>query len=87
MNYRHGGNIHRQASRQNNSQLVCTIGQTLKRTYLAAWDVHSAKVFGRCEVKNGMAPVERLPFKWTFTRRDLHALLAKIATQRLAPAA
>lgn len=29
-------------------------------TYLAAWDVHRAKVFGRCEVKNGMAPVERL---------------------------
>ena len=27
------------------------------------------------------------PFKWTFTRRDLHALLAKIAAQRLAPAA
>jgi hypothetical protein len=95
-------------------------------TYLAAWDVHRAKVFGRCEVKNGMAPVERLvsevmnqepyksarhvfwimdnccsvylpsrstmsgrhhPSKWTFTRRDLHALLAKIAAQRLAPAA
>lgn len=152
-------------------------------TYLAAWDVHRAKVFGRCEVKNGMAPVERLvsevmnqepyksarrvfwimdncsahrgqkaidrfrtkwpnailihtpvhaswlnqveiyfsivqrkvltpndfsslaqleqrllafqshyertasPFKWTFTRNDLHALLAKIAAKRLAPAA
>ncbi len=26
------------------------------------------------------------PFRWTFTRRDLHTLLAKIATQRLAPA-
>ena len=25
------------------------------------------------------------PFKWTFTRRDLHALLAKIAVKRLAP--
>jgi hypothetical protein len=152
-------------------------------TYLAAWDVHRAKVFGRCEVKNGMAPVERLvsevmdqepyksarrvfwimdncsahrgqkaidrfrakwpnavlihtpvharwlnqveiyfsvvqrkvltpndfsslaeleqrllafqshyqrtatPFKWTFTRNDLHALLAQIAAKRLAPAA
>ena len=152
-------------------------------TYLAAWDVHRAKVFGRCEVKNGMAAVERLvsevmnqepyksarrvfwimdncsahrgqkaidrfrakwpnavlihtpvqaswlnqveiyfsivqrkvltpndfsslaeleqrllafqshdertatPFKWTFTRNDLHALLAKIAAKRLAPAA
>jgi hypothetical protein len=29
-------------------------------TYLAAWDVHRAKVFGRCEIKNGIAPVERL---------------------------
>ena len=152
-------------------------------TYLAAWDVHRAKVFGRCEVKNGMAPVGRLvnevmnqepyksarrvfwimdncsahrgqkavdrfratwpnailihtpvhaswlnqveiyfsivqrkvltpndfsslaeleqrllafqshyertasPFKWTFTRSDLHTLLAKIAAKRLAPAA
>jgi hypothetical protein len=152
-------------------------------TCLAAWDVHRAKLFGRCEVRNGMAPVERLvrevmnqepcksarrvfwimdncsahrgqkavdryrtkwpnailihtpvhaswlnqieiyfsivqrkvltpndfcslaeleerllafqnhyertasPFKWTFTRLDLHALLAKIAAQRLALAA
>src|ERR1035441_1757335 len=29
-------------------------------TYLADSDVHRAKVFGRCDVKNGMAPVERL---------------------------
>src|SRR5712692_3124952 len=29
-------------------------------TYLAAWDVHRAKVFGRCEVKSGIAPVDRL---------------------------
>jgi len=29
-------------------------------TYLAAWDVHRAKVFGRCETKNGIAPVDRL---------------------------
>jgi hypothetical protein len=152
-------------------------------TYLAACDVHRARVFGRCEVENGIAPVERLvsevmnqepyksarrvfwimdncsahrsqkavdrfrakwpnvilihtpvhaswlnqieiyfsivqrkvltpndfssltelaqrllafqshyertasPFKWTFTRRDLHTLLAKIAAKRLAPAA
>jgi DDE superfamily endonuclease len=27
------------------------------------------------------------PFKWTFTRNDLHTLLAKIAAKRLAPAA
>jgi hypothetical protein len=27
------------------------------------------------------------PFNWTFTRRDLNTLLAKIALKRLAPAA
>ncbi len=29
-------------------------------TYLAAWDVHQAKLFGRCETKNGIGPVDRL---------------------------
>ena len=28
--------------------------------YLAAWDVHRAKLFGRCEEKKGIAPTERL---------------------------
>jgi hypothetical protein len=28
--------------------------------YLAAWDVHRAKLFGRCEAKSGMAPFDRL---------------------------
>jgi len=28
--------------------------------YLAAWDVHRAKVFGRCELQNGIAAVDRL---------------------------
>jgi hypothetical protein len=28
--------------------------------YLAAWDVHRAKVFGRCEQKTGIKPFERL---------------------------
>jgi hypothetical protein len=28
--------------------------------YLAAWDVHRAKVFGRCEPKSGMEPFARL---------------------------
>ncbi len=28
--------------------------------YLAAWDVHRATVFGRCEAKTGIAPFERL---------------------------
>jgi hypothetical protein len=28
--------------------------------YLAAWDVHRAKVFGRCEPRTGIAPFERL---------------------------
>lgn len=29
-------------------------------TYLAAWDVHRAKLFGRCEAKTGIAPFDRL---------------------------
>jgi hypothetical protein len=29
-------------------------------TYLAAWDVRRAKVFGRCEAKSGIAPFDRL---------------------------
>lgn len=28
--------------------------------YLAAWDVHAAKVFGRCEAQSGIAPFDRL---------------------------
>jgi hypothetical protein len=28
--------------------------------YVAAWDVHRAKLFGRCEPKAGMAPFDRL---------------------------
>jgi hypothetical protein len=28
--------------------------------YLAAWDVHRAKVFGRCEAKRGNVPFGRL---------------------------
>jgi transposase len=28
--------------------------------YLAAWDVHEAKIFGRCEAKTGIAPFGRL---------------------------
>src|SRR3989442_12579187 len=28
--------------------------------YLAAWDVHRAKVFGRCETTTGIAPFRRL---------------------------
>ncbi len=28
--------------------------------YLAAWDVHRAKLFGRCEAKTGRAPFDRL---------------------------
>jgi DDE superfamily endonuclease len=29
-------------------------------TYLAAWDVHRAKLFGRCEAKTGILPFDRL---------------------------
>ncbi len=28
--------------------------------YLAAWDVHQARLFGRCEAKTGIAPFDRL---------------------------
>jgi len=28
--------------------------------YLAAWDVHRARLFGRCETKNGIEPFGRL---------------------------
>lgn len=28
--------------------------------YVAAWDVHRAKLFGRCEAKSGIAPFDRL---------------------------
>ena len=28
--------------------------------YLAAWDVHRARLFGRCEAKNGIEPFGRL---------------------------
>ena len=30
------------------------------RAYLAAWDVHRAKLFGRCEATTGIAPFDRL---------------------------
>jgi hypothetical protein len=29
-------------------------------SYWAAWDVHRAKLFGRCEKKCGIAPTDRL---------------------------
>ena len=29
-------------------------------TYLAAWDVHRARIFGRCEAKSGIKPFSRL---------------------------
>ncbi len=29
-------------------------------TYLAAWDVHKAKIFGRCEARSGREPFDRL---------------------------
>jgi hypothetical protein len=33
--------------------------------YLAAWDVHRAKVFGRCEPKTGIEPFGRLVARGT----------------------
>ena len=29
-------------------------------TYLSAWDVHRAKIFGRCEERSGIKPFDRL---------------------------
>lgn len=29
-------------------------------TYIAALDAHHARIFGRCESKNGIAPIDRL---------------------------
>jgi len=29
-------------------------------TYLAAWDVHRARIFGRCEKKSGIKPLDQL---------------------------
>ena len=29
-------------------------------TYIAAWDVNRAKIFGRCEAKSGIVPFDRL---------------------------
>jgi hypothetical protein len=36
--------------------------------YLAAWDVHRAKIFGRCELKTGLVPFNRLV--WEVMRQE-----------------
>jgi DDE superfamily endonuclease len=41
--------------------------------YLAAWDVHRAKVFGRCEPKTGIEPFGRLVAQVMTTRPDASA--------------
>jgi hypothetical protein len=52
-------------------ETLCAAPQRMKRVefeyerggalqYLAAWDVHRAKVFGRCEAKTGIVPFGRL---------------------------
>jgi hypothetical protein len=65
-------------------------------TYLAAWDVHRAKVFGRCEHKTGIAPVDRLvsevmsqvPYKsahrvfWIMDNRSAHRALIEQGLDR-----
>jgi hypothetical protein len=43
----------------------------------AAWDVHRAKVFSRCETKSGIAPVDRL----------IQEVMSQNRKKRLAPAA
>jgi hypothetical protein len=39
-------------------------------TYLAAWDVHRARVFGRCEAKTGIAPLRPLGGLCSRTRQE-----------------
>ena len=48
---------------------------------MAAWDVHRAKLFGRCEKKSGIAPTDRLmsevmsqePYKSILVPTPIHA--------------
>jgi hypothetical protein len=39
--------------------------------YLAGWDVHHARIFGRCETKNGIDPLDRL-VEQVMTRPPYH---------------
>jgi hypothetical protein len=59
-----------QARRRKHSSLPTAAGRPVRVeheyfregawTYLAAWDVHRAKIFGHCEKKSGIAPTDRL---------------------------
>ena len=59
-----------QARRQRHASLVPKQGECMKveheyercdsLAYIAAWDVNRAKIFGRCEVKSGIVPFDRL---------------------------
>ena len=59
-----------QARRRKQPTLPAAAGRTMRVeheyfregawTYLAAWDVHRAKIFGHCEKKGGIAPTHRL---------------------------
>jgi hypothetical protein len=67
--------------------------------YIAAWDVHRAKLFDRCERKTGIAPFDRLVAQvmreepYRSARRGVHThkattselkeLWAKVANERL----
>ena len=42
--------------------------------YLAAWDVHRAKLFGRCELENGIAPQDRFVSEVMSQERALERL-------------
>jgi hypothetical protein len=59
-----------QARRRKHQSLASAAGRPIRveheyaragaLAYLAAWDVHRARLFGRCERKTGIAPFERL---------------------------
>lgn len=48
--------------------------------YLAAWNVHRAKVFGRCELHSGIDPVDRLVGKGMNKKAALCAVMRKMIT-------
>jgi hypothetical protein len=63
--------------------------------YLAAWEVHHARLVGRCEtrIEHSLLAFQAryqtlaTPFRWTFTRTDVQPLLARLAARTARPAA
>jgi hypothetical protein len=53
-------------------------------TYIVGLDVHQARIFGRCEQKNGIAPFDRL-VEQVMTRRPITTLAASSGSSITAP--